>query len=72
MKPCDFGLAKRFKLAHAKERKVCGPLVHIPPEVYQGQHASYETDIFALGMLFYQIIVSDIKMIYKLFGKAEN
>lgn len=59
---CDFGYSKRFKTAHHKDSKILGTMGFIPSEIILGKHASYSSDIFALGMILYHFITADLQI----------
>lgn len=52
----DFGLAVEHQTYHRKEQHVSGTLAYIAPEVLQGNTASEATDLYAVGIMAYQVI----------------
>lgn len=69
----DFGLSKRFKTAHYSQTpRIVGTHTYIAPEYLESAHASYASDVFALGMLFYPFISENLKMYSELRPKMEE
>jgi serine/threonine protein kinase len=67
VKILDFGLAKRLPLSDetlptvSRESQgggVAGTPGYIAPEVLLGQEADYRSDIFSLGVVFYEMLVN--------------
>jgi predicted Ser/Thr protein kinase len=54
LKVLDFGLAQRF--SDEKKRKVSGTLAYMAPEVLVGRRAGPPSDLYSLGVLFYQVL----------------
>lgn len=52
VKLMDFGISDIFQ---TKEAKIKGTLFYLAPEVMQG-NVDYQTDIFSLGLVFYEIL----------------
>lgn len=56
VKVLDFGLAKRREQAQGSE-DVSGTLAYMAPEVLQGLAASEASDLYAVGVIIYEILV---------------
>ena len=54
LKVLDFGLAKW--LADEKKQKIGGTLAYMAPEVLMGRGAGPRSDLYSLGILFYQVL----------------
>jgi predicted ATPase len=53
----DFGLAHTVDAPHlTKEDTLVGTLAYLAPEVIQGQSASIQSDLYALGVLLYELV----------------
>lgn len=52
VKVLDFGLA----IAHGQESETAGTLAYIAPEILQGQSPSEASDLYAVGMIGYELI----------------
>jgi serine/threonine protein kinase len=70
VKVLDFGLARRLERATVdaitrsqasfeRDRAVVGTLPYMAPEVLTGETASYQSDIWALGVLLYEAVMGD-------------
>ena len=55
IKLCDFGFAKRLNKEH-KTKTNCGTPTFIAPEILFGKGHSFQVDIWALGVLIYEIL----------------
>jgi hypothetical protein len=58
----DFGLAKLVdenSLGLSRSREVVGTTHYIAPEVWDGQPATPQTDIYALGCILYEMLTGD-------------
>jgi serine/threonine protein kinase len=53
----DFGLSKVYspEKAGAKASKISGTLRFLAPEALKGQPLNYETDVYAFGMVIYEV-----------------
>ena len=52
----DFGLSKLFSgTAGAEKGKISGTLRFLSPEALKGQPLTFESDVFAFGMLIYEV-----------------
>jgi serine/threonine protein kinase/tetratricopeptide (TPR) repeat protein len=54
LKVLDFGLAIA-DLEQAKDGVTAGTLAYLAPEVLQGEHASQRTDLYAVGVMAYEL-----------------
>lgn len=52
---CDFGLAKTVDTTTASALAGHGSLQWQAPELFDGKGRTYETDVFAFGMVIYQV-----------------
>ncbi|KAF8132412.1 kinase-like domain-containing protein [Boletus edulis] len=61
----DFGVSKVYSsgTAGANRGKVAGTLRYLAPEVLKGQGLSFETDVYAFGMLIYEVFVGEVPFI---------
>lgn len=58
LKLMDFGLARTTDDAHlTQEGALIGTLAYIAPELIQGQPASAQSDLYALGVIIYELLV---------------
>lgn len=55
----DFGLAKRIRPTDddASGHMICGTPNYMAPELFQGQEASPASDVYALGLCLYQMLI---------------
>ena len=53
----DFALAERLDMAHAN--KSAGTPAYLAPERWQGQSATLQSDIYAFGIMIYQLLVGE-------------
>src|SRR5262249_12642051 len=71
VKVLDFGLARRLDRATVdavtraqssieRDRSVVGTLHYIAPEVLRGESGSYQSDIWALGVLLYEAATGEL------------
>ncbi len=49
----DFGLA----ISHGQEQEVAGTLAYIAPEVLSGESATFAADLYAVGVIAYEMLV---------------
>ena len=56
IKLCDFGFAKKIS-KDQKTKTNCGTPTFLAPEILFGKGHSLEVDIWALGVLIYEIVV---------------
>lgn len=59
IKLSDFGIAQDTGVKN-KQQKIYGSIPYLAPEVIQGQPASKESDIYALGVTFYEILMGQL------------
>lgn len=53
----DFGLAKQARENNVDEQgQICGTLHYLAPEQLMGRPASFRTDLFAFGVIVYQMV----------------
>lgn len=57
IKVMDFGLAKRDKAQSTRSDTVSGTTAYMAPEQFQGESASVASDLFAVGVMVYEILV---------------
>lgn len=55
MKLSDFGCA--VYSPHAQRETFCGTLDYVSPEIANGQLYGFEVDIWAIGVLAYELVV---------------
>ena len=55
VKIIDFGLSCKDKNI-AKKKKRCGTPGYVAPEILNSSSASFKSDIFSLGCMFYNLI----------------
>ncbi len=56
----DFGIAVALQNEAISSNKVFGSVPYLAPEVIQGQPASIKSDIYALGVTFYEILTGHL------------
>ncbi|KAF8443898.1 kinase-like domain-containing protein [Boletus edulis BED1] len=61
----DFGLSKVYSsgTAGANRGKVVGTLRYLAPEALKGHGLSFETDVYAFGMLIYEVFAGEVPFI---------
>lgn len=59
IKLSDFGIAQDTGVKN-QEQKIYGSIPYLAPEVIQGHKASKESDIYALGVTFYEILSGEL------------
>ncbi|NDJ53860.1 MAG: serine/threonine-protein kinase PknK, partial [Chloroflexi bacterium] len=57
VKVMDFGLAKQDKAQSTKKDTISGTINYMAPELFQGKKASVASDLFAIGVMVYEIMV---------------
>lgn len=55
VKICDFGLAIRANDPRSEEKRICGTLHYLAPEVFELMTSSFASDIWAIGVLTYKL-----------------
>ena len=61
LKICDFGMSKYIEEStRTLTLKAGGTLAYMPPEVWQKQSTTIATDIYSLGVMFYQIATTHL------------
>lgn len=56
VKVTDFGIARMVDHAHTRTGEILGSPLYMAPEQLQGQKVSPSSDIFSLGVTFYQLL----------------
>ncbi len=58
----DFGLAKRVLTAgkSSRDQAICGTPNYMAPELFQGQDASPASDVYALGLCLFQMLIGKL------------
>lgn len=57
MKICDFGLSSRAE-HESLSKDVKGTLEYLPPEYVQGKDSSFGRDIWAIGIIAHELMLS--------------
>lgn len=52
----DFGISRELESNDAKAGTSCGTPLFMPPEVCQGKPYDYKADVWALGVILYELI----------------
>ena len=61
VKLVDFGLAKLAGLTKlTKEGTILGTVAYISPQQARGEHVDYQTDIWSLGVVLYEMITAQL------------
>lgn len=59
----DFALAERLEMVHANKNihtsKSAGTPAYLAPERWQGQSATVQSDIYAFGIMMYQLLIGE-------------
>lgn len=67
VKILDFGLAKELLMdstvTHTAEGAVLGTLAYLAPEIVMGKKATIQSDIYALGLVLYQMLTNRIPFV---------
>lgn len=45
-----------FTLLYSKRQTFCGTVDYVPPEIVEGSHYDERVDIWALGILLYELV----------------
>lgn len=59
VKISDFGIAM-FSSSSLEKQKIHGSIPYLAPEVIQGKCPSYQSDIYALGVTFYELLTNSL------------
>jgi serine/threonine protein kinase len=66
LKVCDMGLA-RFNNSHADSMdRLCGTYSYLAPEIFLGGIFTEKADIFSMGIIIWEIVVTMLKRKYEL------
>ena len=72
----DFGIAKVLDQTAAQAATQVGTPYYISPEIIKGKQYSFETDIWSLGVLLYEMCALDVpikaKNLHELYMKISN
>lgn len=60
LKLIDFGIARYLGSTHRRSIGCCGTLEFISPEVLRCSHASFASDMWSVGVLFYMMVSGGI------------
>jgi CHASE2 domain-containing sensor protein len=60
VKVTDFGIAKAISSSRTKTGVILGTPNYMSPEQIMGQKIDYKSDIFSLGVLFFQLITGEL------------
>lgn len=56
----DFGFSKRIKIGEDfNQSQYCGTLIYMAPEIDQKMHYDYKVDVYAFGILMYEIVTGE-------------
>jgi len=56
----DFGISEILSLNSKGERKVMGTVQYCAPEIFEGSNASVASDIYASGIVFYEMLTGKL------------
>jgi hypothetical protein len=59
-KLCDFGLSRLYDIRKSTFNKVVGTEVYIAPEIIQDIKTTVKSDIYSLGMVFWEILFTGV------------
>lgn len=64
IKLADFGISiiKGSRLNINENKKTVGTIQYLAPEVIKGNGSSFQSDIYALGILFYELIIGKVPL----------
>lgn len=56
----DFGLSKFFDPQHSRSQSIsgCGTLSYMAPEIFKGNHYNSKADVYAFGILMFEVLTS--------------
>lgn len=55
----DFGLAVQVKTDDDEPTECCGTLLYMAPELLRGEGYSFPADVFAFGIILYQLVIGE-------------
>lgn len=58
IKILDFGLSHRIN--EFRSTNISGTIEYLPPEILKGQPFSFQTDLYSLGIVLYEILVGEL------------
>ena len=56
----DFGIALAQNALHLTQKEMVMGSVHLAPELARGETATYQSDIYALGIVFYELLTGRV------------
>lgn len=73
LKVTDFGLARRIRVTHGRyPRQESGSWPYVPPERFQGKSEDSRSDIYALGVILYEMLKGELPYPFKLSKKPKE
>lgn len=61
IKICDFGISLNLKATNIEEnKKVTGTVQYIAPEIITGKKATFQSDIYSLGVTFFELLTGKV------------
>lgn len=61
VKLSDFGIASFMNSSHmTKDQRVVGSVHYIAPEIYKGEQATPQSDIYSMGITFYELMTGTL------------